>query len=591
MAQDIEQQIREATEWALGEVARAAGADESVMDAEGAVSDVNFAVEWPADMAHGDYAVNAAMAAAKKLGKNPRELADELAPLIHEKLGELAARVEVAGPGFINITLAHKTISDQIACAAQSIGGDLQTTTNAAEGGVAWGENTSHAGKRVIIEFSNTNAFKDMHIGHLMSTIIGESLARIIESSGAKVCRDSYGGDVGPHVAKAIWGLRHAGITEPATAEELGKAYAHGSRAYEESPEIKAQIDELNVAIYKGDDHELMELWRKGRDVSIDAFKDLYRILDTHFDYLFFESETSSIGLDIVKDGLERGVFEESEGAIIYKGEKVGLHTLVFVTSRGTPTYEAKDVGLAFLKEERWPSDESIIVTAAEQIGHFNVFLAALSEIAPLLAAKTRHVPHGLLRLSTGKMSSREGNVIGASELIKSVLEKTLEKNPDPLIAEQVALGAIKYSILKQSAGSDIVFDFDRSLSLDGDSGPYLQYALVRAKSVLAKDSGIQGETLQQGLTLNASAPDAPYLLERLIVRFPEVVARAQEDLAPHTIAQYLTQLASEWNSFYANEQIVGGTHEVYKRALARAFVTTMTNGLHLLGIPAPEKM
>jgi arginyl-tRNA synthetase len=433
----------------------------------------------------------------------------------------------------------------------------------------------------VIIEFSCPNPFKEMHIGHLMSTIIGESLARIIESSGAKVCRDSYGGDVGPHVAKALWGLRQVGTTEPESAEEIGKAYAHGSRAYEESSEIKGEIDSLNVEIYRGNDKELMELWRKGKDVSVEAFQNLYRILNTHFDYFFFESETAPIGLDVVKDGLERGVFEESDGAIIYKGEKVGLHTLVFVTSRGTPTYEAKDLGLAFLKEERYPSDESIIVTAAEQVGHFRVFL---SEIAPLVAAKTRHVPHGLLRLTTGKMSSREGNVITAADLIKNVIEKALERNPDPIIAEQVAIGAIKYSILKSSAGSDIIFDFEKSLSLDGDSAPYLQYAVVRAKSILAKLAEMPESEDQ-------TEPENPYLLERLVIRFPEVVVEARENLAPHTIVQYLTQLASEWNSFYANEKIIDGEHQEYKKALARAFVTTMENGLNLLGISIPERM
>ncbi len=351
---DIETEIKNATAAAL---------------AECGATDVNFAVEWPADMKHGDYAVNAAMAAAKALGKNPRELADALAPKIQEKLGMLASKVEVAGPGFINITLSHETITENI-----SIANSLAEK---------WGSNDANFGKRVIIEFSCPNPFKEMHVGHMMSTIIGESLARITESTGATVCRDTYGGDVGPHVAKALWGLRKAGITEPATAEEIGKAYAHGSRSYEESPDVKEEIDTLNVSIYKGDDHELMELWRKGKDVSVEAFRELYRFLDTHFDYYFYESETSQIGLDVVKDGVERGVFEESDGAIIFNGEKrgkeKGLHTLVFVTSRGTPTYEAKDMGLAFLKEERWPSDESIITTAAEQVGHFNVFLAALS--------------------------------------------------------------------------------------------------------------------------------------------------------------------------------------------------------------------
>jgi arginyl-tRNA synthetase len=553
----MEENIRKATEEALAEL----GAHE-----------MNFVVEWPADMAHGDYAVNAAMAAmaaAKALGKNPRELASELAPRIKEKLGMYVSSVEVAGPGFINVTLARDEVARLV----------REATTLAKE----WGTNDAKNGKRIIIEFSNTNAFKEMHIGHLMSTIIGESLARLIEASGATVARDTYGGDVGPHVAKALWGLREAGIYDPTTAEEIGKAYAAGSRAYEESEEAKEKIDALNVAIYKGDESELMELWRKAFEVSTDAFKDLYRILDTHFDYFFYESETAPIGMDIVRDGLARGVFEESEGAVIYRGEKVGLHTLVFITSRGTPTYEAKDVGLAFLKEERWPSDESIIVTAAEQIGHFNVFLAALREIAPLLGAKTRHIPHGFLRLTTGKMSSREGNVVTAESLIRDVIKKTSERNEDPLVAELVAMAAIKYSILRSSAGSDITFDFDQSLSLEGDSGPYLQYALVRAKSILA-----QAETKE---IPDSDAPAEAYLLERLIIRYPEVVRRAQHDLAPHMLAHYLTQLASEWSSFYANERILGGEYESYKLELARAFVQTMHNGLHLLGIPVPERM
>jgi arginyl-tRNA synthetase len=566
MELSIEEQIRKATTEAL----LAIGATE-----------VNFAVEWPGDMAHGDYAVNAAMAnmsAAKKLGKtNPREFAEELTPLIQERLGTLVSSIEVAGPGFINITLAPETIAHKIA----------EATEHAKE----WGTGNANAGKRVIIEFSCPNPFKEMHIGHLMSTIIGESIARITESSGAMVCRDTYGGDVGPHVAKALWGLRDAGITEPANAEEIGKAYAHGSRAYEESPKAKEEIDLLNTAIYQGDDHELMELWRKGREISVEAFRDLYKLLDTHFDYYFFESETASIGMDVVRDGVTKGIFEESDGAIIFAGEKrgkeAGLHTLVFITSRGTPTYEAKDVGLAFLKEERWPSDESIIITAAEQVGHSKVFLAALSEIAPLLAAKTRHVPHGFLRLTTGKMSSREGNVITAASLIKDVIEKTLERNSDPLIAEQVAMGAIKYAILKSSAGSDIIFDFEKSLSLEGDSGPYLQYALTRARSIVTQSE----EQTAEGKIPNDSSPEKPYLIERLIVRFPEVVAAAQKNLAPHTIAQYLTSLAGEWNSFYAQERIRGGEHEAYKLRLAKAFITTMENGLTLLGIPVPEKM
>ena len=181
-------------------------------------------------------------------------------------------------------------------------------------------------------------------------------------------------------------------------------------------------------------------------------------------------------------------------------------------------------------------------------------------------------------------MSSREGNVITASEFIKEVITKASEKNEDPLIAEQVAIGAIKYMILRQAPGSDIIFDEEKSLSLEGDSGPYLQYALVRAKSVVAKAYSLQ-------LTAYSSAPAEPYALERIILHFPEVVARAARELAPNLLVNYLTELASEWNSFYAQERIIGGENEAHKLIVARAFVNTMSNGLALLGIPTPEKM
>lgn len=558
----MEDAIRKATQAALGELGAA---------------DVNFAVEWPADLSHGDYAVNAAMAGAKQLGKNPRELADLLAPLIARELGDAVSGVEVAGPGFINIRLAPATIAHVLAMAY--------------ERGGAWGRGAARAGQKVVFEYSCPNPFKEMHIGHLMSTVIGEASARIIETQGARVIRDTYGGDVGPHVAKALWALRKRGTTDPETATEIGEAYAEGSRAYEDNETAKAEIDALNTELYLAlaregtelSEHErvLLGLWRHGRNLSYDSHKAIWKALGTVFDYILHESETAPIGMQVVSEAKERGVFEESDGAVIYRGEKKGLHTLVFITSRGTPTYEAKDVGLAFLKEERLgPFDYSYIMTASEQSGHFAVFISALGEIAPALAQKTHHIPHGFLRLTTGKMSSREGGVITARELLQDLIARALERNDDPVIAEEVAIGALKYFILRQAPGGDIIFDPEQSLSLEGDSGPYLQYALVRARSILA-----------QATADSASHNETDEVLARLITRFPEVVRKAEFFRAPQGITQYLTQLAGEWNSFYAKERILGGEKEAEKLALVRAFVTTMENGLMMLGIPAPEKM
>ncbi|MDP2655889.1 MAG: arginine--tRNA ligase, partial [bacterium] len=433
-------------------------------------------------------------------------------------------------------------------------------------------------------EYSNPNAFKEMHIGHLVGTVIGEALSRLIENTGAKVARDTFGGDIGPNVAKALWGLRKNDVTNPTTAQEIGEAYTEGSNAYESDPKAKEEIDVLNQTIYAGTDGELMELWRKGRDVSMEEFRRIWRLLGTHFDFEFFDSDTTETGLRVVNDGLSKGIFEKSDGAIIYNGEKKGVHTLVFITSHNTPTYEAKDIGLAFLKEERWPSDKVIIVTGNEQKGRFKTILSALAELAPLLAKKTTHVATGFLKLASGKMSSREGNVITTNNFIKSVIEKANKKNEDPLIAEQVAVGAIKYMILRQAPGSDIIFDEEKSLSLDGDSGPYLQYALVRANSVVAKASSIKHQTSNK-------MPETPYALERLIIHFPEVTARSARELAPNLLVNYLTELSGEWNAFYAQERIIGSDNEAHKLLVARAFVNTMTNGLTLLGIPVPEKM
>ncbi len=537
------------------------------LSAEGA-GGAAFAVERPTEAAHGDYATNAALVVAKALGERPHALAERLAEHLRRALLGIAERVEVAGPGFVNVTLSREAIALAVA--------------EAAARGEDWGKGTVRAGQRVMIEYTDPNPFKPMHIGHLMSNIIGEALARLTESEGASVTRANYGGDVGPHVAKALWGLRAAGITEPMSAEEIGKAYTAGAKAYEDDPKAKEEIDALNAAVYDGTDEALMNLWRRGREVSLRAFSALYEKLGSKFDYFFFESETAAPGLRLVADGLKKGVFEESEGALIYRGEAKGLHTLVFVTSRGTPTYEAKDLGLAFLKEERASADESVIVTAAEQIGHFRVVFAALAELAPLIAAKTRHVPHGFLRLATGKMSSREGNVITAADFITDVIKKAAEKNPDPQIAEQVAIGAVKFMVLRQAPGQDIIFDPEKSLSLEGDSGPYLQYALVRAAKILGYASEGAG---------GAAEPVEPYPIERLIVHFPEIVARAAREMAPNLLVNYLLELVAAWNPFYASEQVLGSPEEQYKERVARAFANTMANGLSFLGIPAPEKM
>ncbi len=282
-------------------------------------------------------------------------------------------------------------------------------------------------------------------------------------------------------------------------------------------------------------------------------------------------------------------------GAVIFKGEKYGLHTRVFINSEGLPTYEAKDLALAEIKYKKYAYDESFVVTGNDIVDYFKVMLCAMDKINPKLAKKTKHISHGMLRLPEGKMSSRTGKVITGESLIEKVQElvkeriksRELSEKEKKYISEAVAVGAIRYSILKQSIGSDVIYDFDKSISFEGDSGPYLQYSYARAESILRK---AKTEKIKPSFK---KIPNGITELEKVIYSFPEIVSDTQKSLEPHFLVLYLTKLAGEFNSYYANNKIVDKTdgYSSYKVALTEAFAIVMRNGLWMLGIKTLEKM
>lgn len=535
------------------------------------IEPTSVVIEHPTDMTHGDYATSAALQYAKEAGMAPRALAEKLV----EALGtvEGVSRIDIAGPGFINFTLAPSAIAASV---QQARGEDI------------WGANAVLEGKKMMVEYTDPNPFKEFHIGHLMSNAIGESISRLVQFSGAEVKRANYQGDVGPHVAKALWGLVKLGL-DASSAAALGQAYTAGAKAYEEDESAKKEIDEINTKVYEHSDAGIDSLYMAGREASLAHFEKLYAMLGTEFDFYFFESASAPKGLEIVRAHPE--VFEESDGAVVYKGEKEGLHTRVFVTSRGLPTYEAKELGLAQLKNEAWVSDTSITITAHEQSGYFAVVLAAMKEVMPDIAMRIMHISHGMMRFAEGKMSSRKGNVVTGESLLMDVTEaakeRATESRADDIeeLAQQVAVAAIKYQILKQTAGKDIIFDRDRALSLEGDSGPYLQYAHARTHQIVER---ARSEEVDVEFDTSASPSD----VSRLVHRFPEVVEYAARLYEPHILTTYLTQLAAAFNSWYGNEQILDGTPAAaHKVALTDAVRATLKNGLWILGIPAPERM
>jgi len=546
-----------------------------------AIDQADFAVEHPSDLAHGDYATNVALVLSKRLGKNPRELAEQFKAELSGMLPQVAA-IDIAGPGFINFRLNRDFFKDMI--------------VNARAAGDAWGKNDSWAGKRVLVEYTDANPFKEFHVGHLFTNAVGESIARIFMMNGADTKRVNYQGDVGLHVAHAIWGMRELGISAESDLSpgDLGRAYVHGATAYKnEDPQAILEIREINKKVYDRSDEEVNALYDKGRAVSLAYFETIYTLVGTRFDAYFFESEAAPEGKALVLAHPE--TFIESEGARVFHGEEHGLHTRVFLNKEGLPTYEAKELALAKLKEERLGTyDLSIISTSNEVNEYFKVLNAAMGFVYPELAPKTEHIGHGTVRLSTGKMSSRTGDVIRAVDFISEVADAAAAKMdeggktaPQDELANAIALGAIKYATLRGSILQDSVFDKERALSFEGDSGPYLQYTHARIVSVLAKAK-------EAGVLPNMDhMPEEAYAIEKILYRFKEVVCEALVARSPHLITTYLTELAGAFNTFYAEEKIADASdpYAPYKAAIADGVRITLKNGLWALGIHAPERM
>ncbi|HLP86516.1 MAG TPA: arginine--tRNA ligase [Candidatus Paceibacterota bacterium] len=560
------------------------------------VEEVNFNVEHPEDVKNGDYSTNVAMVCAKQLKTNPREVAEKIKRELEKDLPKQIEKVEVAGAGFINFYLSRDFFSDSI--------------KNILDKKDDWGKNDLLKGQKIMVEYTDPNPFKPFHIGHLMTNAIGESVSRVVEFSGAETIRANYQGDVGLHVAKAIYGLMKFGLptgqagmpdlnkSSSEQAQYIGECYSKASNLYETDESIKKEIDEINKKVYRKSDEEINKIYEWGRKVTLLAFEDIYKLLGTKFnpDCYYFESMMMHIGEEIVRSNLGK-IFKESDGAIIFPAEEYDskLHTRVFITSQGLPTYETKEIGLTVTKFEKKNPDTSIVVTAIEQGEYMKVVQKAISLIHPDYEKRMKHITHGMMKFASGKMSSRKGNIITGESLLRDSMNIVLEKMNERELSEEdkkniseiVGVSALKYSILKSSLGSDIIYDFDKSISFDGDSGPYLQYTAVRANSILEKAKGFNHED-RPLLT-----PEEVTGLEKLLYQFPEVVEHSYSLLEPHHIATYLTALASEFNTFYGNTKILVDENKYinYHLNLVKAFYQTMKNGLYLLGIKTPEKM
>lgn len=390
--------------------------------------------------------------------------------------------------------------------------------------------------------------------------------------------------------------------------------YAAGSKAFDEDEEAKKEIGEINKKIY-AKDPSIYPLYRETREWSLDYFEQIYKRVGSHYDRYYFEGEVYESGKKIVLEGLKKGVFVESKGAIIFPGEKFGLHNRVFITSEGNPTYEGKEMGLGPLEFGEFHPEKIIHVVGPEQAGYFQVVFEALAQLYPETRGKEQHLIYGWVKLKEGKMSSRSGNVVLGEWLIdeaKKAINTILDQNKSKYsvtiqndIAEKAAVAAVKYSFLHVGTDSEIAFDLASSVNMNGDSGPYLQYTYARAQSVLRKSTDYGNkiphsiEKVSNGIRLN----EEERLLLRTIVNFDDIVADAATSLAPSGLCTYLFHLAQQFNLFYAKHSILGTAKEIsnsdtltpdtltLRLAVTQATSVLLMRGLYLLGIETLEQM
>ncbi|MDR1196750.1 MAG: arginine--tRNA ligase [Candidatus Nomurabacteria bacterium] len=525
----------------------------------------------------GDYATNAALVLSKQLGQNPREVAQQIADKISTENPNLST--SIAGPGFINFKLAD---------------GEIIKSLNRAQ----LAKTDLYQNKVVVAEFSDPNPFKVLHIGHLYTSIVGDAISRLIETAGGTVHRVNFGGDVGLHAAKTIWAVlralggenpeKLADIKENQRVDWLSKLYVEANRAYSDDDEARLEIVALNKRLYEITDSQdkksnLAQIFWQTRQWSYDYFDQFYQQIGIKFEKYYPESEVSKLGLKAVQDHPE--IYTKSNGAVVFEGEPYGLHTRVFVSSEGLPTYEAKDMGCTLQKYADYHFDEQIIITANDIVEYMKVVLKSLEQFAPAPARATKHFTHGMVKLPGGvKQSSRLGNSIKAVEVLELVAENQAAAQGNRDWA--TILGAVKYALLKNRLGPDVIFDPETSVSLTGNSGPYLQYAGARAKSILRKLPEPASEiSAEERLDANERA------LAIKLIRYTEIVSAATAELAPHLICSYLFELAGQFNRFYENAKVAGHPRQNFRTALVKLYVATLDSGLNLLGIPTVEKM
>lgn len=564
------------TDWALS-VFRAMGVENS--------HDVVFEVVPTTRVEFGDYQCNAAMALARVLKKPPRAIAGEFVANAVEHPG--IEKLEVAGPGFINIFLKESWLIEYVC---------------------QLGDDEHHSipqvgpGRKVVIDYAGPNIAKPMHIGHIRSTIIGNAIDRLLRAVGYEVIADNHMGDWGTQFGILIKGYRTF-LDEAALAdrpvEELERVYV---KSYEMTKQDPAWLDACRAELVKlqSGDEENKAVWSKFIQLSLVEFERVFKRLGVKFDLHRGESYYNDMLDGVVKDLLDRGIAEASEGATVVKLEEEKLPVCIVRKSDGAFNYATTDIATILCREKEFDPEKIVYVTDERQQLHFSQLFTICRKLG--VKAELNHIWFGLMRLPEGTFSTRQGNVIKLEKLLDEAESRALAivketgsgiaEEDQREVARKVGIGAVKYADLSQNPQTMVVFSWDKALALEGNSAPYLQYAHARISSVRDKYTERFPGTHADSFPVLISDPIERELVLKLC-RFPETVTKAASHFRPNYVAEYLYELAQSYSSFYQNLPFLKADEGVRESRvrLCGLVASVLCRGLALLGIEAPTRI
>jgi arginyl-tRNA synthetase len=548
------------------------------------LEEISLLLSPPPEKRLGDYAFP-----CFKLGKKPAEEAEKLKQSLTIKNLKYLRKIETAGP-YLNFYLNPSVLAEE-------------TLKEIYQQQRFYGKQDFGKGKKVVIEFSSPNIAKPFGIGHLRSTVIGDSLYKIHLFLGYQPIAINHLGDWGTQFGKLIVAYQKWGDQKELTKDPIRYLLKLYVRFHEEA-EKDPSYDDLARAAFKrleDGDKDSLALWESFKELSLQEFHRIYDLLDIKFDSLQGEASYNNLMESTIADlkKILKSKVEESDGALIVNLEKYQMPPLLLKKSDGASTYHTRDLAAAFYRLKKYHPEKIIYVVGSEQKLHFQQLFQVL-QMSGIDQSKLLHVDFGLFRFPEGKMSTRKGNVIFLEEVLNksiALVEQIIEqKNPGlpnkKEVAKEIGIGAIIFADLSNDRIRNIDFDWDRMLSFEGETGPYVQYTHARACSLLRKAHS-NNLNITPNISFDILSLDSEQELVKLLYQFPDILHRVQRECKPHHLAHYLISLSQSFNEFYHHCPVISEEVRIAKARILLVDCTrqVLENGLHLLGLRAPKEM